>query len=86
MRRAQALQASPLATPFGIWLNPAQAIDLGLKAGDRVEVRQGNGAAVAELALDPGLPPGSVRIPAGVAGSESLGDQIAAVTVSKANA
>ncbi len=86
VRRAQALQASPLATPFGIWLNPAQAVDLGLKAGDRVEVRQGNGAAVAELALDPGLPPGSVRIPAGVAGSESLGDQIAAVTVRKANA
>ncbi len=84
VRRAQALQASPLAVPFGVWLSPADASGLGLAAGDRVEVRQGSAAAQAQLSLDPSLPRGCVRIPAGVVGSESLGDQIAAVTVSKA--
>ena len=84
VRRAQALQSSPLATPFGVWLSPADASDLGLAPGDRVEVRQDGAAAQADLSLDAGLPPGCVRIPAGVAGSESLGDQIAVVTVSKA--
>jgi NADH-quinone oxidoreductase subunit G len=84
VRRAGALQSSPLALPFGVWLNPADAAALGLAAGDRVQVRQDGGAAQAELSLDPRLPPGCVRIPAGVAGSEALGGQIAAVTVSKA--
>jgi hypothetical protein len=55
-----------------------------LMTGDRVEVRQDGAAAQAQLSLDPSLPRGCVRIPAGVAGSESLGDQIAVVTVSKA--
>jgi NADH-quinone oxidoreductase subunit G len=86
VRRAQALQASPLATGFGVWLNPADAAGLGLKAGDRVAVRQDGAAVAADLSLDPALPTGSVRIPAGVPGSEALGDQIAAVTVSKAAA
>ena len=86
VRRAQALQASPLATGFGVWLNADDAAGLGLKAGDRVQVRQDGDAVTATLALDPALPTGSVRIPAGVPGSEALGDQIAAVTVSKANA
>jgi len=86
VRRARALQASPLAVPFGVWLSPADAAGLGLAAGDRVEVRQDDAAVQADLGLDPRLPPGCVRIPAGVVGSESLGAQIAAVTVSKANA
>jgi len=84
VRRAQALQSSPLATRFGVWLSPVDASDLGLAAGDRVEVRQEGGAAQAELGIDPRLPAGCVHIPAGVPGSEGLGDQIGAVTVSKA--
>jgi NADH-quinone oxidoreductase subunit G len=84
VRRAQALQASPLAAPFGVWLNADDAAGLGLKAGDQVQVRQDGDAVTATLALDPALPAGSVRIPAGVPGSEALGDQIAVVTVSKA--
>jgi NADH-quinone oxidoreductase subunit G len=84
VRRSRALQASPLAMAFGVWLNANDAAGLGLKVGDRVQVRQDGDAVTATLALDPRLPPGCVRIPAGVAGSESLGDQIAAVTVSKA--
>ncbi len=84
VRRAQALHASPLALPFGVWLSPADAADLGLTAGDPVDVRQDGASAQAVLALDPRLPSGCVRIPAGVVGSESLGAQIAAVTLSKA--
>ncbi len=84
VQQAQALQASPLAMSFGVWLNAADAAALGLD-GDRVQVRQDGDAVTATLALDPALPPSSVRIPAGVPGSEALGDQIAAVTVSKAS-
>jgi NADH-quinone oxidoreductase subunit G len=86
VRRAQALQASPLAASFGVWLNADDAAGLGLKAGDQVQVRQDGDAVTATLALDPALPTGAVRIPAGVPGSEALGDQIAVVTVSKAAA
>jgi NADH-quinone oxidoreductase subunit G len=84
VRRADALQASPLAARFGVCLSPTDASDLGLANGDWVEIRQDGAAAQAELGLDPRLPPGSVRIPAGVPGSEFLGDQIAVVTVRKA--
>mgnify|MGYP001200956632 CR=1 FL=1 len=84
VRRAQALQASPLAARFGVWLSPGDAADLGLAAGDRVAVRQDGAATEADLGIDPRLPAGSVRIPAGVPGSEGLGDQIAVVTLSKA--
>ena len=84
VRRSPALQRTPaMASVFGAYLHPEQAQTLGLSSGDSVEVRQ-NGAAVrARVLIDAAVPPGSVRIPAGVAGSESLGDQIAPVTISK---
>jgi NADH-quinone oxidoreductase subunit G len=83
VRRAAALQRTPAAVPFGVYLNPEEAQRLGLATGDGVEVRQ-NGAAVrTAVALDRAVPAGCVRIPAGVAGSEALGPQIGPVAVQK---
>jgi NADH-quinone oxidoreductase subunit G len=84
VRRAPALQRTPaMASAIAAHLNPEQAGALGLAAGDRVEVRQ-NGAAVrTRVVIDASVPPGCVRIPAGVAGSETLGDQIGPITLTK---
>lgn len=84
VRRAPALQRTPaMASAFAAALHPDQMAALGLVAGDAVEVRQGGGAARTRVVADPAVPPGCVRIPAGVAGSEVLGDQMGPVTLTK---
>jgi NADH-quinone oxidoreductase subunit G len=84
VRRAPALQRTPtMASAFAAYLHPDQARASGLAAGDAVEMRQNGAAARASVVIDASVPPGCVRIPAGVAGSETLGDQIAPVALTK---
>jgi NADH-quinone oxidoreductase subunit G len=47
-------------------------------------VTQGGPAVRARVRIDDRVPPGCLRIPAGVPGSESLGEQIAPVSLTKA--
>ncbi len=84
VRRAPALQRTTSMGAFAVSLNAVQAADLGLAADDSVEVRQSGSAVRARLLIDDRVPPGCARIPAGVPGSETLGDQIAPVSISKA--
>jgi NADH-quinone oxidoreductase subunit G len=83
VRRAPALQRMPSAGAFGVFMSESEAAAKGLAEGDAVEVRQNGSAVKARLDLDDAVPAGCVRIPAGVAGSEALGDQIGAVSVTK---
>jgi len=83
VRRAPALQHTSSAGRLGVFLCGAEASALGLTAGDLVEVRQNGSSARMQVGLDEAVPPGCVRIPTGVAGSENLGDQIGPVSVTK---
>jgi len=83
VRRAPALQQTPSVGKFGAFLNPSEASAMSLVEGDSVEVRQNGFSAKTQVSLDDAVPAGCVRIPAGVAGSEALGDQIGPVSVTK---
>lgn len=83
VRRASALQHTPTAVQLGAFLCSTEASKLGLTAGDLVEVRQNGFSARMPVGLDDAIPAGCVRIPAGVAGSEALGDQIGPVSMTK---
>ena len=84
VRRARSLQRSPSACPFGVYINASQSTALGVSDGDEVDVQCGGSSVRANVALDDSVPDGCVRIPAGVAGSEVLGDQFAPVSINKA--
>ncbi len=73
VRRAEALQRTPDALGAGIWLNAAERRRLGLTENERVRVVQGEASAVLDLHTDDTLAAGVAWIPAGVAGSETLG-------------
>jgi NADH-quinone oxidoreductase subunit G len=83
VRRAPALQHTPSAVALGAFLNGAEAAALGLAEGDPVEVSQNGSATQTRVGLDEAVPSGCVRIPAAVAGSEALGDQIGPVSLAK---
>ncbi|TVQ94022.1 MAG: NADH-quinone oxidoreductase subunit G [Chromatiaceae bacterium] len=83
VRRAPALQRTPLAEPCAAHLHPAQAAALGLAAGDQVRLQQPDMPApvIAPVVLDDAVPPGCVRVPAAVDGSQALGAQIGPITL-----
>jgi NADH-quinone oxidoreductase subunit G len=92
VRRAPALQRMEMTrSAFGVYLHPDQASREGLSAGDVVMVKQAalNGSdvndreATAHIFIDERVPPGCACIPAGVAGSEWLGDQIGPVSLTR---
>jgi len=64
VRRAASLQRTRDALPPRAWLSPALASELGVKAGERVRVRQGDGTAVVEVGVDERLPARCVRLAA----------------------
>jgi NADH-quinone oxidoreductase subunit G len=55
-------------------MNAATAIAAGLALGERVRVAQGGGEAVLEVAIDPALPDGCVRVARGIAQTVPLGE------------
>jgi NADH-quinone oxidoreductase subunit G len=85
VRRAVPLQRTPvMGAGLAAYLHPEQAVASGVVEGDRVEIRQADRAVPMAVVLDDRVPPGCVRIPAGVPGSEVLGAQIGPVVISKA--
>ena len=84
VRRAPALQQTADAIAAAIRINPAEAAKAGLADGDTAVVIQEGKRAELPVEIDPGVADGSVRVCAGLAGSESLGGQFGEVTLEKA--
>jgi NADH-quinone oxidoreductase subunit G len=83
VRRAPALQHTPLAEGLSVRLHPDDAAARGLSDGDKVVVAQDEARATTRVVIDAAIARGCARIPAGVPGSEVLGDQIAPVWLEK---
>ena len=83
VRRSPALQRTPSASEFGVFLCGSELAAMGLAEGDMVEVRQNGSAAKTRVSMDDAVPAGCVRIPAAVAGSETLWDLIGPVSITK---
>ncbi len=76
VRRAVSLQKTKDARDTTVArANSSVASNAGLADGDMVAVIQGEGRAEMVLKVDAHIPDGCVWVPAGVPGSESLGDQ-----------
>jgi NADH-quinone oxidoreductase subunit G len=84
VRRAASLQRTRDALPARAWVGSMLAQQLGVKAGERVRVRQGNGEAVVEIAIDERLPAGCVRLAAAHRHTASLGPMFGPVSVERA--
>jgi NADH-quinone oxidoreductase subunit G len=84
VRRAGSLQRTRDALPPRAWLGPALAGELGLKAGERVRVRQGEGTAVVEVGIDERLPAGCVRLAAAHRHTAGLGPMFGALSLERA--
>jgi NADH-quinone oxidoreductase subunit G len=84
VRRAGSLQRTRDALPPRAWLAPALAEQLGVKAGERIKVRQGDGAATVEVGVDPRLPAGCVRLAAAHRHTAGLGPMFGSVTLERA--
>ena len=64
VRRAASLQATADAKPPRARISRTLLDQLGLEEGAQIKIRQGRGEAVLATQLDPGVPPGVVRIAA----------------------
>jgi NADH-quinone oxidoreductase subunit G len=84
VRRAASLQRTRDALPARAWVGSALAQKLGVKAGERVRVRQGDGEAVVEIAIDGRLPEGCVRLAAAHRHTAGLGPMFGPVSVERA--
>ena len=83
-RRAPALQKTRDAAAPSARIAAATLAQLGLKAGDKVRVRQGQGVAELLAVLDEGVPAGCVRVAAAHASTAALGEMFGAITVERA--
>jgi NADH-quinone oxidoreductase subunit G len=83
VRRAASLQRTRDALPPRAWVGPALAQTLGVKAGERVRVRQGDGEAIVEVGIDERLPAGCVRLAAGHRHTANLGPMFGPVSVER---
>ena len=81
VRRAEALQRTPLAESACVRLSPATAQRLALREADSARVEQNGAVASLPVVYDPGVPDDCVWIPVGVAGSELLGPAVGAVHI-----
>ncbi|MBK5940884.1 NADH-quinone oxidoreductase subunit NuoG [Halochromatium roseum] len=89
VRRASALQRTPLAEQLAVSLHPEDAAALGLADGQLARVVQvaTNGECIevnAPVVIDDRIAVGCARIPAGVEGSGELGPIMGPVQISKA--
>ena len=73
VRRAGSLQRTRDALPPRAWIGAPLAKELGVKAGERVRVRQGDGETVVEIGIDERLPEGCVRLAAAHRHTSGLG-------------
>jgi len=84
VRRAPPLQKAADAAAPTARMNAATLAKLGLAAGDKVRVRQGEGEALLAAQLDAGLADGSVRIAAAHQTTAGLGALFGQLTVERA--
>ncbi len=84
VRRAASLQRTRDALPARAWVGSLLAQKLGVKAGERVRVRQGDGEALVEIAIDGRLPEGCVRLAAAHRHTAGLGPMFGPVSVERA--
>ncbi len=83
VRHAASLQKTHDAIPAGIYINSDEAARQGVVAGETaIAIQDGNRARL-PIFIDPNVPNGCVRIPAALAGSETLGAQFGEVTLEK---
>jgi NADH-quinone oxidoreductase subunit G len=83
VRRAASLQRTRDALPPRAWVGPMLAQKLGIKAGERVRVRQGDGEAIVEVGIDERLPAGCVRLAAAHRHTAALGPMFGPVSVER---
>ncbi|MDH4283934.1 MAG: NADH-quinone oxidoreductase subunit NuoG [Gallionellaceae bacterium] len=84
VRRASALQKTPdAATPVAS-LHSGELKKIGVAAGDKVKVSQGENTVQLVAAADDRLPAGVARVPAGHAATAGLGAMFGNVTVERA--
>jgi NADH-quinone oxidoreductase subunit G len=55
-------------------MSAATAASLGVREGDRVRLRQGNGEALLAVGIDAAIPEGSVRVARGIPETAALGE------------
>jgi NADH-quinone oxidoreductase subunit G len=84
VRRAPSLQATADAKPPKARLNRTLLDQLGLEEGAQIRFRQGRGEAVLATQVDPGVPPGVVRVAAAHPSTCGLEGLSGPVTVEKA--
>jgi len=84
VRRAASLQRTRDALPPRAWLAPELAGKLGVKPGERLRVRQGEGAAVVEVGIDERLPAGCVRLAVAHRHTAGLGPMFGTVSLERA--
>src|SRR6266571_1672802 len=84
VRRAASLQRTRDALPPRAWVGSQLAQKLGVKAGERVRVRQGDGEAVIEVGIDERLPAGCVRLAAAHRHTAGLGPMFGPVSLERA--
>ncbi len=83
VRRAAALQKTHAAATQA-WMNGALLAKLGVAAGDKVKLVQGNGGATLPAGRDDRLPDGCVRVAAGCAATAALGGLFDEIKVERA--
>jgi NADH-quinone oxidoreductase subunit G len=83
VRRAASLQRTRDALPPRAWVGPVLAQKLGVKAGERVRVRQGEGEAIVDVGIDERLPAGCVRLAAAHRHTAALGPMFGTVSVER---
>jgi NADH-quinone oxidoreductase subunit G len=83
VRRAASLQRTRDALPPRAWVGSTLAQRLGVKAGERVRVRQGEGEATVEVGIDERLPDGCVRLAAAHRHTATLGPMFGPVSVER---
>ena len=81
VRRARALQSSPLAQPADVRLHPEVAAELGVVGREQVQVSRNGVAVDLPLVLDESLPKGCAWIPAGLNASVALGPSVGPVVI-----
>ena len=84
VRRAESLQRTKDAMAAGIYINAETAKTLGLAPGDFATALQEEGRSKLPVFIDATIPAGCARIPAALAGTETLGGQIDNLTLEKA--
>ena len=84
VRRAASLQKTADARAPRATANAATLKRFGLAPGDRARVRQGAAVALLECGLDPRLPDGVVRVPAGHPSTGALGPMFGSIRLERA--